>query len=92
MLPVGLFGELMNMILVRSSMASLTAGTSISKEPSRGTSLVFAPATLAQKPYMPKVGSQSSTVSPGEMKRRSSRSISSSLPAPAMMCLWSNPV
>ena len=42
-----MFGEVKKMILVRSSMASLTAGMSTSKESSRGTSLILAPASLA---------------------------------------------
>ena len=41
---------------------------------------------------MPKVGSQSSSVSPGETNSLTSRSISSPLPAPATMRLSSNPV
>ena len=41
--------------------------------------------------YMPKVGGRSTTVSPGSTNARASRSITSSAPAPQMMCSIGTP-
>ena len=82
MLPVGLLGDAKNTALVWGVMASLMASTSISKFSSRGTGMASPPHTSAEKAYIPKVGVGIMMFSPGPMKIRSSRSISSSLPFP----------
>ena len=85
-------GDARKMIFVLSSMAALAALTSTSKSSSRGTRSTLPFDMRVKKLYIPKVGSKSITLSPGFTNSLNSRSISSSLPAPAMTLSAGAPV
>ena len=91
-LPVGLLGDARKTALVSGSTADFTASRSTLYCPSLGTETSLPPLTWALKVYIPKVGGQSITPSPASSVALSSRSISSSAPAPTMRWSCETPV
>mmetsp|Transcript_3388 Transcript_3388/g.10300 ORF Transcript_3388/g.10300 Transcript_3388/m.10300 type:complete len:219 (-) Transcript_3388:276-932(-) len=96
--PSGLLGEVMNTILggrpALARKSSSTSSTGMVKSASRLMLITSAPFTSASNLYMPNVGGKFTTASPvpGIITSRKRRSISSSAPAPTMMCSFGTPV
>jgi hypothetical protein len=74
-----------------SATAAIIASVSRLKSARRERDNTRAPLTAASKGYMPKVGGQLRTASPGSTNRRITRSISSSAPWPASRYLAGTP-
>ena len=84
-LPVGLFGEARKIGLARPALPSRSRRGRARRTPARGMSITRPPAISVEKGYMPNVGGQLMTASPGEMVARRRRSMRSSLPRPQTM-------